>query len=222
MQQLSDSGVDFIAQFEGFVDHPYNDPSNYATIGYGHLLHLSPVTSSDWKRWGHISTVQGKKLLKQDAFEAERTIRENVKVPLNQNEFDALVSFIFNVGAGAFKTSTLLRRLNAGDRKGAANEFLKWNKSAGRVLAGLTRRREDERKLFLKKSKDSDPLTKDERELVNEYDRLIKKGGHLSRRSELRYKMIDRRKQIYAAAQKTGWDRHHRRERYHALLDRTR
>ena len=73
-----------------------------------------------------------------------------LKVPINQNQFDALVSFSFNCGSGALKKSTLLRKLNARDFSGAANEFLKWNKSNGIILEGLVKRRKDERELFLK------------------------------------------------------------------------
>lgn len=92
--------------------------------------------------------------------EADRYLREDLKSfehavncaltrPVSQNQFDALVSFTYNLGAGALKGSTLLKLLNAGNIKGAAEEFPKWNKAAGKVLEGLTKRRMEERQLFL-------------------------------------------------------------------------
>lgn len=80
--------------------------------------------------------------LKQDLITFEKAITNYVKVPLNQNQFDALVSFSFSCGSGALKTSTLLQKINSSDYNGAANEFFKWNKSNGKVLNGFVRRRQ--------------------------------------------------------------------------------
>lgn len=229
--KLSDVGAHLIAQFEGWVDHAYNDPSNFATIGYGHLLHTSPVTAADRARWGKITPARGIELLKQDAGAAENAIRSHVEVRLTQNEFDALVSFIFNVGTGAFAGSTLLRKLNAGDHRGAADELLKWNRSAGRVLEGLTVRRRKERALFLKHDAPVDALAgypKDERSWIHEYDELKREGRNPARRAELRAAMERRRKSIFRKAQPKakggdghGWAAWERRARYHSLLVRS-
>lgn len=87
--------------------------------------------------------------LHEDLDEAEGAVERYVRVPLNDNEFAALVSWTFNLGAGALAGSTLLRKLNAGDRAGAAAEFARWNKAGGKVLPGLVRRRAAEAALFL-------------------------------------------------------------------------
>lgn len=147
-KKLSKKGAAFIASFEGFVPKPYNDAANNATIGYGHLLHKGPVTQADRSHWGTITKAQGLALLQRDAQIAADAVRKYAH-PWRQSRFDALVSFTFNCGVGALATSTLLKKHRAGDYKGAAREFAKWNKAGGRVLAGLTRRRKAEAKLYL-------------------------------------------------------------------------
>lgn len=94
---------------------------------------------------------QAKSYFKHDLAKFEKTVNESVTVPINQNQFDALVSLTYNIGSGAFKNSTLLKKLNKGDYQGAADQFLVWNKAGGKVMKGLVRRREAERALFLKK-----------------------------------------------------------------------
>lgn len=89
------------------------------------------------------------RLLKTGLVGYENDVLKVVRVKLTQGQFDALVSFTYNLGARSLSTSTLLRKLNAGDYAGAADEFLRWNKAGGKVLNGLTRRREAERALFL-------------------------------------------------------------------------
>lgn len=89
------------------------------------------------------------RLLKVGLVSYESDVSRLVKVSLTQGQFDALVSFTYNLGARSLSTSTLLRKLNAGDYAGAADEFMRWNKAGGKVLNGLTRRREAERALFL-------------------------------------------------------------------------
>jgi lysozyme len=147
--ELSDAGVKFIAEFEGWYEKPYNDPVGHCTIGYGHLIHHGPCTASDRQEWGQISKQKGLELLRQDAAVAIKAINDGVKVPLNQAQFDALVSFVFNVGATAFAESTLLKKLNAGDYQGAGNQLMRWVYASGRVLPGLQRRRLAEREMFL-------------------------------------------------------------------------
>jgi GH24 family phage-related lysozyme (muramidase) len=149
--KLSNRGTELIGNFEGFVDHPYNDPSpgRHCTIGFGHLIHHGPCGPGDHRTWGTISRERGLQLLGQDAQSREAAVEQLVQVPLNQNEFDALVSLVYNIGAGAFADSTVLRELNAGRRGKAAQAFMMWVKSGGVTLPGLVRRREAEMRLFL-------------------------------------------------------------------------
>ncbi len=143
--KTSDAGINFIAQHEGFVPTIYNDAGGLPTIGFGHLL----LEGEEYKFRNGITREQGKELLKQDVAEAERAVTRLIDVPLTQNQFDALVSFTFNIGGGNLQKSTLRKKLNAGDINGAADEFLRWIRAGGRVLRGLQRRRAGERKLFL-------------------------------------------------------------------------
>lgn len=148
--KLSRKGAEFIARFEGFVSTPYNDAAGHATIGYGHLIHRGNVTIKDHREWGHITVARALDLLQQDAEAAAEAVRA-VRPPItSQTRFDALVSFVFNVGVGAFRVSTLRKRLEESGtaRTGTGVEFLKWNKADGHVLAGLTRRRKAEKLLF--------------------------------------------------------------------------
>ena len=96
-----------------------------------------------------ITQEQADEYLVSDLNHAASSVNQMVSVDMSQDEFDALCSFAFNLGVGNLKSSTLLKKLNAGDKQGAADQFLVWNKAAGKVMAGLTRRREAERTLFL-------------------------------------------------------------------------
>lgn len=143
--KMSSKGLDLVKSFEGLYTKAYLCPANVWTIGYGHTGKVDgyPITPGMT-----ITTAKATKLLANDMAEFEKGVESVVKVKLNQNQFDALVSFSFNCGLGALKQSTLLKLLNQGKYNEASNEFLKWNKGGGRVLAGLTRRREEEKKLF--------------------------------------------------------------------------
>lgn len=144
--RTSESGIELIKRFEGLELEAYQDIAGIWTIGYGH-------TGEDVQPGMKISERDAEELLKRDLRPREQAVDSAVKVPLNQNEFDALVSFVYNVGAGAFRGSTALKRLNRGDRVGAADALTWWNKATvGGVLRevlGLTRRRAAERALFL-------------------------------------------------------------------------
>lgn len=146
---INKEALDLIKRFEGFRSKAYLDPVNVLTIGYGHtnLSGYPPkITPSST-----ISEAEASKLLErvlEDVY--EKAVDRNVKVPLNENQRGALVSFTYNLGEGNLKKSTLLKKLNAKDYAGAAAEFPKWNKAGGKVLKGLVRRREAEQKLFLK------------------------------------------------------------------------
>lgn len=146
--ELSDQGAAFIARFEGIRLAPYNDPAGHATIGIGHLIHLGPVTDADRRAWYGFTRERALELLRRDADHFEQAIRELVTVRLDQQEFDALVSFAFNVGTGAFAGSTLLRRLNAGERGAVPTELNRWTKAGGVELPGLVARRHAEGRLF--------------------------------------------------------------------------
>lgn len=136
------AGMDIIRESESLRLKAYYCPAGVLTIGYGH-------TGSDVHEGQEITEEQAEKLLSEDVEWAEEAVETLAPASLNSNQFSALVSFVFNIGAGKFQTSTLLRKLNAGDVQGAADEFPRWNKSRGRVLLGLTIRREAERTLFL-------------------------------------------------------------------------
>ncbi|MGD1854679.1 MAG: lysozyme [Leptolyngbyaceae cyanobacterium] len=140
-RQTNASGVTLIKSFEGLRLKAYQDAVGVWTIGYG--------TTRGVKPGQEISEAQAEALLKTDLNRFENAVNQAVRVSINDNQFAALVSFSYNVGAGALRSSTLLRKLNSRDVYGAANEFPRWNRAGGRVLAGLTRRRNAERALFL-------------------------------------------------------------------------
>ena len=140
--QISENGLDLIRKYEGLQLAAYVCPGKKLTIGYGH-------TGPDVKSGQKINVEEANALLQKDVQRFEHAVNELVTAPMTQGMFDALISFSFNLGAGSLKGSTLLKKLNADDREAAAEEFLKWNKANGKVLAGLTKRRECERELFL-------------------------------------------------------------------------
>lgn len=143
--RTSREGEALLHEFEGFRHEAYLCPANVWTIGYGNTRYEdgSPVRKGD-----RITKERGVALFRNILAGFEAKVKKLVKVELTQGQFDALVSFAYNVGVDALRKSTLLRKLNAGDYSGAADEFLRWNKGGGRVLNGLTRRREAERELF--------------------------------------------------------------------------
>ncbi|EPH0685153.1 lysozyme [Enterobacter hormaechei] len=140
--QTSDKGVALIKQFEGCKLTAYQDSVGVWTIGYGWT---QPVDGKPIRAGMTIKQETAERLLKTGLVSYESDVSRLVKVGLTQGQFDALVSFTYNLGARSLSTSTLLRKLNIGDYAGAADEFLR----GGKVLNGLTRRREAERALFL-------------------------------------------------------------------------
>lgn len=149
--------LDLIKHSEGWVDHAYPDPGTGGeplTIGYGHTSAAGPPRVTAGMT---ISPAEGETILQADLAKSEADVARLVKVPLNDNQRGALVSFDFNIGVGSFATSTLLRKLNAGDYAGAADEFLRWDHAAGKILPGLTVRRQAERALFLSKPTGAPP-----------------------------------------------------------------
>lgn len=140
--KTSFKGIKLIKDSEATVLHVYKDAVGLPTIGTGHLIKKGEVFTT-------ITAQQADELLMQDLVQFEKGVSSLVKVPLNQNQFDALVSFSFNLGLGNLGSSTLLKKLNASDYAGASLEFSKWTKAGGIVLAGLVKRRAAEKALFL-------------------------------------------------------------------------
>lgn len=145
-KKTSEAGKNLIKEFEGFRATAYICPAGVVTVGYGTTrIHDKPIQLGIT-----ITTDEADIFLEEDLKTFEDVVNQSVSVEIFQNQFDALVAFVYNVGAGNFKKSTLLKKVNAGQFDVAANEFLKWNKAAGKVLRGLTRRRTAERELFLR------------------------------------------------------------------------
>ncbi|MFG6089013.1 lysozyme [Enterobacter soli] len=144
--QTSEKGIALIKEFEGCKLTAYQDSVGVWTIGYGWT---QPVDGKPIRAGMTIKQETAERLLKTGLVSYESDVSRLVKVGLTQGQFDALVSFTYNLGSRSLSTSTLLRKLNAGDYAGAAEEFMSWNKAGGKALKGLTRRREAERALFL-------------------------------------------------------------------------
>lgn len=144
--QTSDRGRALIRQHEGLRLEAYQDPVGVWTIGYGHTSAAGPPSVYKGMR---ITAAGADEILRTDLRKFEGYVTSAVKVPLNQNQFDALVSFTFNLGPGNLRSSTLLKRLNAGDYGAAADQFSVWNRAGGKVMPGLVKRRAAERALFL-------------------------------------------------------------------------
>lgn len=139
---VSAAGVAFVASWEGKENTPYKDVAGVWTVCYG-------STGAHVRTGGTRTDEQCVTLLNEDLDRFEAAVNRCVTTALNQNEFDALTSFSFNVGERAFCNSTLTRKLNAEDRLGAADEFPKWSYAGGKWVRGLYNRRQAERKLFL-------------------------------------------------------------------------
>ena len=141
LTMINKQTLNLIKHYEGCKLKAYLCPAGVLTIGYGHTKNV--------KRGDVISQQQADEVLVADLKEFENAVNDMVLVPLTENQRGALISFAFNVGIHALKKSTLLKKLNAKDYQGAANEFLRWNKAGGKELKGLTLRRQAERELFL-------------------------------------------------------------------------
>lgn len=145
--QTSANGLALIKEFEGLRLQAYLCPAKVWTIGYGHTTAAGPPSVHE----GMILTKnEAESILRKDLRKYENAVSDNVTVPLTQHQFDALVSFCYNVGPGAFKKSTLLKKLNRREYDAIPAELMKWNKAGGKELAGLTRRRRAEAALWRK------------------------------------------------------------------------
>lgn len=141
-------GLKFIGAHEGLELHPYNDSGNNATIGYGHLIHMGPVNAADNFKYRNFNRAAALAYLDTDVSLAVIVIRHVVTVPLTQPQFDALVSFVYNIGADAFKNSMLLQHLNKRQYQLVPADLLEWDHVNGVVIQGLLNRRRDEGELF--------------------------------------------------------------------------
>ena len=143
--KVSSKGLELIKEFEGFSSVAYLCSAKKVTIGYGNTFweDRTPVKMGD-----QISKERAETLLKHVVDNFSVAVEVDIKIEVTQNQFDAMVSLAYNIGLGAFKNSTLLRQLNRGNFVGASQEFLRWDKSNGKPLLGLTRRREREKLLF--------------------------------------------------------------------------
>lgn len=141
LMKASKAALDLIKEYEGFRDEAYKDLVGRWTIGYG----TTEGVTSGLK----INVSLAEKLLEFDVETLAQKIEKLIRVPITQNQFDALVSFTYNLGLENFTSSTLLKKLNAKDYGGAADEFLLWDHASGKVIKGLHTRREKERALFL-------------------------------------------------------------------------
>lgn len=147
VMSTSQNGINLISSFEGCELKAYLCPAKVWTIGFGTTVYPNGVKV---KKGDSCTLEQAKQFKAHDLKRFEKTVSDLVKVPLTQNQFDALVSLTYNIGTGAFEKSTLLKKLNAGDYQGAADQFTVWNKGGGKVLQGLVNRRAKEKEVFLR------------------------------------------------------------------------
>lgn len=138
---MTDSTLQTIINFESFSATPYRDAAGWS-IAYGHYMGKTPTMQN-------VTRDEGYEILRNDAQTARDAVMATINQPMTQNEFDAMVSLAYNIGAAGFGGSTVARLFNAGDKAGAANAFRMWNKSQGSVNASLVDRREKERAIFL-------------------------------------------------------------------------
>ena len=138
--KISNKGIELIKHFEGCETVAYKCPAGVWTIGYGHI---KGVQDGDV-----ITETQAHEMLVEELKEYENYILNAVEVDLNQSQFDAMVSWVYNLGNGNLNSSTLLKVLNSGEYAGVPEQIMRWNKAGGKVLAGLTKRRQAEANLF--------------------------------------------------------------------------
>jgi lysozyme len=155
--EISNTGLDLIKQFEGFRSSPYLDTGNTPSIGFGTILYPDgkPVTMED----PPITESQALEYLQYNVNQKCDSINKIVTTSLNQNQFDALCSFAYNLGINALRNSTLLKLVNQGDFKAASQQFLSWDHSGGIVIPGLERRRIAEQQLFTQGDQDANAVT---------------------------------------------------------------
>jgi lysozyme len=144
---INNEGLELIEVFEGFSSKPYKDVAGIWTVGFGSIRGLDNKRVTSKHR--RITKKEAVKLMERDLRTTESKIASLVKVPVTENQFAALCSFIYNVGSGAFQRSTARMKLNRGNYEGCADEFLRWKYAGKKAIPGLLRRRKAERELFL-------------------------------------------------------------------------
>jgi lysozyme len=142
-RKVSAIGIALIERFEGFSPNVYKCGGGYDTIGIGHLV----KSGEDWSQG--ITKDQAREVLAKDLLSAERAVLRLTRVPLSDGQFDALVSFVFNLGSGCYQRSTLRKKVNREEHLDAANTFWMYRRAKGKILKGLVLRREAERELYL-------------------------------------------------------------------------
>ena len=138
---ISKNGLEFIKLFEGFSAVPYRDVAGLKTVGFGHLIKEGEV-------FGAISSLEATALLHKDAQEAVDCVNDNVTRPVSQSQFDALCSFVYNIGCTSFKSSTLLRMVNDNRHDAVTGQFRRWTFAGGKASQGLLNRRIAEANLY--------------------------------------------------------------------------
>lgn len=194
-RHLSTDGAHLLEAFEGFVPHPYQDAVGVWTIGFGSTHGVGPRTRN-------VTRAQAEKRMMREVDATYGAAVNALDLSLTQNQFDALTSFVYNVGPGALEASTGIgKALRKHDWQAAADHLLEWDKAGGRALAGLTRRRVAERALFLKDDSRWKGYTPSEVRWIREYD------GHPSRARRLVLRAVMRAQavRVRAAAKKSGW-----------------
>ena len=156
MRHVTEAGLDLIKRFEGFSPTIYICPAGYPTIGYGHV-----VLAHEREQFAAgITQAEATELLRKDVRIAERAVLRLISVPLTDGQFDALVSFTFNLGAGSLQRSTLRQKVNRGEHEGVPAELMKWVRAAGKKLPGLVRRRRVEISIYADKYSPSATIQK--------------------------------------------------------------
>lgn len=223
--KLTRPGVELIVQFEGFTNYAYTDPVGICTAGPGIVQHQGACTAADFDKWGdrshpRISRERYYQMLEQYNEHTLNLIEEVVKVPLAQPQVNALCSIIHNIGPQAFRDSTLLKKLNARDYRGAAEQFLRWVNPPS-VREGLLRRRKAEMAMFLRGHVVKPvQFSEAEQTLMRRYSNELDTGHVVSPRElRLRDRLHHQAVLIRKAArgEKGGWEDHDRRRRYNAI-----
>lgn len=159
MRRVTEAGLNLIKRFEGFSHAIYICPAGYPTIGYGHVV---LAHEQDQFATG-ITQAEATELLRKDVRIAERAVLRLISVPLTDGQFDALVSFTFNLGAGALQRSTLRRKVNRGEHQAVPAELMKWVWAAGKRLPGLVRRRRAEALVYSSQPSQHEAMSKNDR-----------------------------------------------------------
>lgn len=144
--KISQKGIDLIKEFEGFSAKMYKDAVGLPTIGYGTLI---DTKEENYLKTKIITKQEAEQLLRKDVEIFESSVNKMITSKINQNQYDAIVCFVYNLGANNFRKSTLLKKININPNdKTIRDEFMKWNKAGGMILKGLTRRRKAEADLY--------------------------------------------------------------------------